>query len=190
MKDAKGHGSNAHNDGTDRLTPVQRESLPFKHSIPGPHYLDPNDPRGQMTGSRPVGAGLHSAGITSTPQLQRRHFEAIAADLRAQAPQGPAKNFVDPHDPRNPQSNAAWDAHNARVNAMADKLSTINPLFKRDRFIAASTPGGVYNNRGPGMHPAAVSKKAAKFSSRVMATHDGPREKSGLGSGMWAKGGR
>lgn len=42
-KDAKGHGSEAHGGA---LTPVQRENLPFKHSISGPHYLDPHDPRG------------------------------------------------------------------------------------------------------------------------------------------------
>src|SRR6266403_1538843 len=95
-------------------------------------------------------AGAHSAGVKNTPKLQRRHFESIAADLRAQAPQGPAKNFVDPNDPRNPQSNAAWDAHHARVNAMADKLATTNPGFRRDFFVAAATPNGKYNNKSRG----------------------------------------
>lgn len=95
-------------------------------------------------------AGQHSTGVVSTPKLQRRHFEAIAAELRAQGPQGAAKNFVDPNDPRNPQSNAAWDAHAARVNAMADKLALTNPGFRKDFFVAAATPGGAYKNKARG----------------------------------------
>lgn len=107
-------------------------------------------------------AGTHAQGTQATPKLQRRHFEAIAAELRAQAPKGPAKNFLDPNDPRNPQSNAAWDAHNARVNAMADKLAMTNPGFRRDFFVAAAT-GGDYRFKGPGKNASAVANKAKKF---------------------------
>lgn len=114
------------------------------------------------------GAGAHSDKIQATPQLQRRHFEAIAADLKS-AP------------------DAGSPAHAARVSDMADKLSTTNPGFRRSFFVAAATPGGAYRNKGPGKNAADVQRTAKAFSSRVMATHDGPREKSGLGSGMWAK---
>src|SRR4051794_29841380 len=96
-------------------------------------------------------AGAHTAGIQNlavTGKLQRRHFEAIAAELRAQAPSGKAKNFIDPNDPRNPQSNAAWDAFHAKVNAMADKLATTNPGFRRDFFVAAATGGDHVRDRG------------------------------------------
>lgn len=92
--------------------------------------------------------GAHSMQINNLPaKMTRAHFEQIAASLRAQAPQGKAGNFVDPNDPRNPQSNAAWDAHNARVSAMADHLATTNPGFRRDLFVKASQPGTAYKDR-------------------------------------------
>lgn len=117
------------------------------------------------------GKGLHAQGTTATPQLQRRHFEAIAAELKA-AP------------------DAGSPAHAQRVAAMANQLATTNPGFRRDFFVAAATPGGKYNNKTNKSSRPDVQKKAKAFSSRVMATHDGPREKSGLGSGLWAKGGK
>jgi hypothetical protein len=43
MKDAKGHGSDPRGGA---MTPVQAENAPFKSRLPGPHYLDPHDPRG------------------------------------------------------------------------------------------------------------------------------------------------
>jgi hypothetical protein len=88
-------------------------------------------------------AGLHSAGVQATPQLQRRHFEAIAAELKS-AP------------------DAGSPAHSARVSAMADKLATTNPGFRRDFFIKAAT-GGDYRFKGPGKNAGAVSSKAKKF---------------------------
>jgi hypothetical protein len=88
-------------------------------------------------------AGIHSSGIQKTPQLQRRHFEAIAAELKS-AP------------------DAGSPEHAKRVNDMADKLSTTNPGFRRDFFVKAAT-GGDYRFKGPGNNAAAVSKKAAKF---------------------------
>lgn len=94
------------------------------------------------------GNGAHSGAINNLPaKMTRAHFEQIAATLRAQAPQGAAKSFVDPNDPRNPQSNAAWDAHNARVNAMADHLATTNPGFRRDLFVKASQPNTSYKDK-------------------------------------------
>ncbi len=127
MKDALGHGSNEHG-----MTPVQQENAPFKSKLGGKKYLDPNDPR-----------GAHASGTTSTPQLQRRHFEAIASELRA-AP------------------DAGSPAHAKRVNDVADKLSTTNPGFRRDFFVKAAT-GGDYRFKGPGNNAAAVAKKASKF---------------------------
>ena len=84
------------------------------------------------------GKGLHSQGTTATPQLQRRHFEAIAAELKGRS------------------------AKPEEVSAMADKLATTNPGFRRDFFIKAAT-GGDYRFKGPGKNAAAVAKKASKF---------------------------
>jgi hypothetical protein len=83
--------------------------------------------------------GTHAQGTRATPQLQRRHFEAIAAELKARG------------------------ASTDEVAATANKLATTNPGFRRDFFIAAAT-GGKYTFKGPGKNAAAVSKKAAKFS--------------------------
>jgi len=111
--------------------------------------------------------GAHSLAIDKLPaKMGRRHFEQIAAQLRAQAPQGSAKNFLDPNDPRNPQSNAAWDAHNARVNAMADHLATTNPGFRRDLFIKASQPDTSYKNKST---RSITQRNAAKDLSRFNA---------------------
>src|ERR1035437_6115493 len=91
-------------------------------------------------------AGAHSAKIQATPQLQRRHFEAIAADL---------KNAPDAGSP----------AHAQRVSDMADRLSTTNPGFKRSFFVAASTPGGVYNNKTNKSLRADVQRKVSMYKS-------------------------
>lgn len=106
-------------------------------------------------GSNP---GTHAQGTTATPKLQRRHFEAIAAELKGR--------------------NASPD----EVHAMADKLATTNPGFRRDFFVAAATgsilPKGTvktvtgkksvrdeaYRDKGPGVNAAAVARKAKKFS--------------------------
>jgi len=88
-------------------------------------------------------AGAHSGGVQKTPQLQRRHFEAIAADLKAK--------------------NASPD----EVHAMADKLATTNPGFRRDFFVAAAT-GGNYRFKGPGKNAAAVSRKIAKTKANLI----------------------
>lgn len=95
------------------------------------------------------GAGLHSAGVQATPQLQRRHFEAIAAELKA-AP------------------DAGSEAHRQRVSDVADKLAMTNPGFRRDFFVKAATPGGAYNNKSrerSASKPGFASKvsKAKKF---------------------------
>ncbi len=68
MKDAKGHGSNPRG-GAGAQTPVQSENAPFKSSLPGPHFLEPNDPRGAHS------TGVQQIGIThpiyNTPQKVR-----------------------------------------------------------------------------------------------------------------------
>ena len=61
-KDAKGHGSNAR--GSGGMTPVQQENQPFKSSLPGPHYLDPNDPRGAHA------QGVAQVGQPPSPNLK------------------------------------------------------------------------------------------------------------------------
>lgn len=61
----------------------------------------------------------------SEAKLERRHFEAIAADLKSKG------------------------ANHEEVHAMADKLAKTNPGFRRDFFVAAST-GGSYNNKSGG----------------------------------------
>ncbi len=104
-----------------------------------------------------AGSGIHSQGVKATPQLQRRHFEEIAAKLRA-AP------------------DAGSPAHAQRVEAMATQLSTTNPGFRRDFFTAAATPGGAYRNKGPGNNPSAVAKKAAKFTN--FSGYSGPGAQS------------
>lgn len=83
--------------------------------------------------------GTHAQGTLATPQLQRRHFEAIAAELKGR------------------------NASTEEVAAMATKLATTNPGFRRDFFVAAAT-GGKYTFRGPGKNAAAVAKRAKKFS--------------------------
>lgn len=83
------------------------------------------------------GSAAHAAGTQATPQLQRRHFEAIAAELKGR--------------------NASTD----EVAAMANKLSTTNPGFRRDFFVAAAT-GGNYRNTGPGNNAEATSRKATR----------------------------
>lgn len=95
-------------------------------------------------------AGLHSGGVQATPKLQRRHFEAIAAELKGR--------------------NAAPD----EVHAMAEKLATTNPGFRRDFFVAAAT-GGDYRFKGPGNNAAAVSRKAKKVSGSYQPDASGAR---------------
>ncbi len=92
-------------------------------------------------------AGTHAAGTQATPQLQRRHFEAIAAELKS-AP------------------DAGSEAHRQRVSDMADKLATTNPGFRRDFFVKAAT-GGDYRFKGPGKNAASVTKKAQAFTNRA-----------------------
>lgn len=160
-KDAKGHGSETHGGGTGQAKSVLS---PFVAAFNARHAADAaskwqfsKDPNsGQMTGSRQTGA--HSQGVQATPQLQRRHFEAIAADL---------KNAPDAGSP----------AHAQRVSDMANKLSTTNPGFRRDFFVAAATPGGAYRNKGPGKNAAAVQKTVGRYVGKTgksaYGTHTG-----------------
>lgn len=87
-------------------------------------------------------AGAHAQGTQSTPKLQRRHFEAIAAELKA-AP------------------DAGTPEHLARVKEVASRLATTNPGFRSDFFVAAATGGGYTNksrNRNSDMGAAKMSK--------------------------------
>lgn len=73
--------------------------------------------------------GTHSMQINNLPaKMTRAHFEQIAAGLRDQATKDPA-------------------GHDARVNTMADHLSTTNPGFRRDLFVKASQPNTSYKDR-------------------------------------------
>jgi hypothetical protein len=114
MKDALGHGSNGRGSGLNDQDRIHKAI----HK-PGTSYLDPHDPR-----------GAHSTGIQALPNMQRRHFEAIAAEFKSQPDVGTPE-------------------HLQRVNQMADRLSTTNPGFRRDFFVKAATGGG-YNNKSRG----------------------------------------
>lgn len=102
------------------------------------------------------GKGAHAQGTTALPKMQRRHFEAIAAELKARG--------------------AGAD----EIHHMADRLSTTNPGFRRDYFVAAATGGiipkgtvttvtgktsardAAYRDKGPGANAGAVGRTAAK----------------------------
>lgn len=96
-------------------------------------------------------AGLHSAMIKALPaKLGRRHFEQIAADLRAKAASDPA-------------------GHDARVNAMADHLSTTNPGFRRDLFVKASQPDTTYRDKSTrSVTKANASKQLGRYRKAAM----------------------
>ena len=139
MKDAKGHGSDPHGGGGQ--TPVQAENAPFKHSIPGPHFLDPNDPR-----------GAHSAGVQQVGKpvsMQRRQYEAIAGAIN-----------------RFPDASAKPDLAQHFANA----LRGTNPNFDAGKFKTAATTGnmGRTGNKEPGMqsrHYEAVAGAIASLPS-------------------------
>ena len=162
-KDALGHGSEGKGGGG--LTDAQKATVARLQAA----RSNPNHPLGALvnavsgSGNPPIvnqppepGKGAHSVGITNTPQLQRRHFEAIAADLKSQAPASWGNNSSKANSDAN-------GAHMAKVNDMADKLSTTNPGFRRDFFVKAATPGGGYKNKTDKSSRADVQKKAAKF---------------------------
>jgi hypothetical protein len=86
--------------------------------------------------------GIHSGQIDKLPDLQRRHFQEIAATLLASAPPGfAAGGFPDK------TANDAVKAYSARVSDVADKLATTNPEFNRGKFIEAAYGKG---KSGPG----------------------------------------
>lgn len=107
----------------------------------------------------------HAAGTAGTPKLQRRHFEAIAAELKG-------------------ASDAGSPEHTQRVKETADRLATTNPGFRRDFFIKAAS-GGDYRFKGPGKNAAAVQKKASKFGGTTgmsMSTKPYPRSDGSVNS--------
>lgn len=86
MKDAKGHGSEKHGGGAQ--TPVQAENAPFKSRLPGPHFLDPNDPRGAHSqGVQQVGAQPKVLPKEGTDSRELRLFADNNADLNRQSMQ-------------------------------------------------------------------------------------------------------
>lgn len=89
----------------------------------------PKDARGH--GSN---AGEHSAAIDKLPKLGQAHFQVIAQHLFGQKPQ----------DPNDLKANTAFSD---RLTAAADKLSTTNPGFNRQRFIEAAV--GKKNPKNP-----------------------------------------
>jgi hypothetical protein len=115
MKDALGHGS----DGTG--TTGTEAKLKAMNDAAKKAGVTPRQGFG----------GTHSQGIQALPGMQRRHFEAIAAEFKS-------------------QPDAGSPEHAKRVSDMADKLATTNPGFRRDFFVKASTPGGDYNNKSRG----------------------------------------
>jgi hypothetical protein len=137
MKDAKGHGSEAHGGAQ---TPVQSENAPFKSRLPGPHFLDPNDPR-----------GAHSAGVQQVGQpvsMQRRQYEAIAGAIsRLPADISYAKGNIAQH--------------------FADALYSTNPNFDAGKFKTAATTGdmGRTQNKEPGMQSRHYDKVAGTIAS-------------------------
>lgn len=88
--------------------------------------------------------GAHAGKMDALPGMQRRHFEAIAAEFNNQPDRGSPE-------------------HLQRVNEMADRLATTNPGFRRDFFVKAST-GGDYNNKSRGRN-SSMGKAHAVISS-------------------------
>lgn len=104
-------------------------------------------------------AGLHSAGIQSLAikgKLQRRHFEAIAAELKS-AP------------------DAGSPAHAQRVQDMANQLATTNPGFRRDFFVAAATGGTHVSDR---------SGKSIAYSNKSQGRNSGMSKAKKIITGM------
>jgi hypothetical protein len=88
--------------------------------------------------------GSHAQSIDKLPgKMTRAHFELIASNLRSQAASDPA-------------------GHNARVSAMADKLATTNPGFKRDLFVKASQPDTSYKNQSTSFSLGNASKSLSR----------------------------
>lgn len=110
MKDAKGHGSNTRGAVSKGMLVKGRALKDDAHRV-AMKVLD-----------KVGGTGAHTGGIDKLPALQRRHYEAIAAELKAQ---GVGKNS---------------DEHAGHVADVAAHLSTTNPNFDRVRFIKAATP--------------------------------------------------
>lgn len=100
-------------------------------------------------GSNP---GTHAAGIANLPKkLTRAHFEQIAENLLK----------TKPADESDRAANAAFSA---RLTAAADHLSTTNPGFNRNRFIAAASG----NVKGSGLRSRASSRaNASKKANNV-----------------------
>ena len=83
MKDAKGRGSDPRGGAQ---TPVQAENAPFKSRLPGPHFLDPNDPRGSHSaGVQQVGTQPKVLPKESTDSRELRLFADNHADLSRQS---------------------------------------------------------------------------------------------------------
>ena len=151
MKDAKGHGSDAH--GGSGHTPEP----PFvsRFAGQGVNYLEPNDPRGAAA------RAAHQTGVQQVGQpvnMQRRQYEAIAGAIN-HYPDVSAKPVLAQH--------------------FADALRGTNPNFDAGEFKTAATTGNMGRTQGkaPGMqsrHYEAVAGAIASLPSGMrgkVATH-------------------
>jgi hypothetical protein len=68
--------------------------------------------------------------------MQKRHFEAIAAVLKACKPPTVEYSLFRNHPPRTPEQ-AAFIQWQQVKTAMANKFETLNPKFNRAKFYAA-----------------------------------------------------
>jgi hypothetical protein len=123
-KDALGHGSNNRGGAAKGDLVYSRNSLrPMSVLSDKAKRLAGQADDTAMRVMGKIDNGIHSQTINDLPQMQRRHYENIAAELKAQG--ASAKSSVD---------------HGSRVRQYADRLATTNPLFNRQRFISAATP--------------------------------------------------
>lgn len=161
MKDAKGHGSEAHG-GVSAAT-QEAQKFQASRSTHGKNYLDPFDPRYPDSAARLASlTGAHSAGVDQIGKpvnMQRRQYEAIA---------GAINNLnVDPN------TKAGVASH------FADALRGTNPNFDAGKFKTAATTGDMGRTQGkePGMqsrHYEAVAGAIAGLPSGMrgsVATH-------------------
>lgn len=125
MKDAMGHGSNGKGGAAAANTGkvYHRGAMRDANNLSGTNAknaIAADDKAARVMAS--IDNGAHSGAINALPALQRRHYENIAATLKAQGVGVDA------------------DKHAERVANYASRLSMTNPQFNRGRFIKASTP--------------------------------------------------
>lgn len=120
MKDAKGHGSNGRG--------AQGKTVFYRGGMRDPATMGENSKRTSLQADDKAASvmdkienGIHSGQINSLPALQKRHYYNIATTLAEQG------KTADPAE------------HSRRVTEYANRLSTTNPQFNRQRFIEAAS---------------------------------------------------